>query len=119
MKGITQRTYDGFRNDWNQPTQSVRLISDSEVHDIYETRFWNRAGCPELPWPLCLCHFDSAVNHGPGRAQKFLALTRDPLTYLGLRESFYRKLAKHPDRRKFLKGWLNRVSALRQHLEVA
>jgi lysozyme family protein len=96
--------------------------------------------CDLLQRRLALVQFDTAVNMGVGRAVRMLqgtlgcAVDGDfgPQTYkaaedcdlggaLGgyceARESFYRRLAdKRPQYRVFLKGWLNRLNALRQEV---
>lgn len=62
--GIIQRTYDGFRTGRGQSTQPVQLHSWEEHATIYRERYWERAECGSLAWPLSLVHFDAAVNHG-------------------------------------------------------
>ena len=136
-KGVTQRVYDGWRARQGEPPRSVRLIEDAEVHAIYEADYWVPPRCDVLSGPLDLVHFDTAVNMGPGRAVRFLqsavrcpvdgdfgpgtemaVASCDPgealLAYCDAREAFYRALvAKKPDQGVFLKGWLNRLEALR------
>lgn len=117
MYGITQATYDSWRTKRQLPLQTVRNIKDEELQAIYRDRYWIPAGCEPLSWPLNLLQFDAAVNHGVKRAQAFLLQTEDPVTYLGLRESFYRRLVtRRPETGRFLKGWLNRLASLREHL---
>jgi lysozyme family protein len=136
-KGVTQRVYDSWRTRQGQPPRSVRLIEDAEVHAIYESDYWVPPRCDLLSGPLDLVHFDTAVNMGPGRAVRFLQSALrcsvdgdfgpgtkmavescDPgdavLAYCDRREEFYRALvARKPDQGVFLKGWLNRLEALR------
>ena len=120
-KGVTQKVYDAWRTAHGHPAQSVKDITDAEVHDIYRDNYWVKAGCAELPEPLDLVQFDSAVNHGVGRAIKFLMQARGAnpehpvAAYIGFREAFYRDLAQRkPAMAVFLKGWLRRVDALRE-----
>lgn len=63
-RGITQKTYDGFCKAEGWATGDVFLATDAQVSLIYLKRFWNRAGCSSLPWPLNLAVFDTAVLHG-------------------------------------------------------
>jgi lysozyme family protein len=136
-KGVTQRVYDRWRTRQGEPPRSVRLIEDAEVHAIYESDYWGPPRCDLLSGPLDLVHFDTAVNMGPGRAVRFLqsavrcpvdgdfgpgtemaVASCDPgeavLAYCDAREAFYRALvARKPDQGVFLKGWLNRLEALR------
>jgi len=136
-KGITQAVYDNWRRSQGAATQSVQLITDADVQSIYENQYWRPAHSHELQTPLDLVQFDTAVNMGVGRAVRFLQHcagcsvdgaygknTADAVAacdqgqavieYCNARESYYRTLAdKNPDLAVFLKGWLNRVNALR------
>jgi len=137
-KGITQAVYDRWRAERGQVAQGVELIGDDEVRAIYETDYWRRAHCDALLSPLDLVHFDTAVNMGTGRAVRFLQSTvgcavdggfgpntRDAVArcdqgqavghYCQTREDYYRKLVvARPEMTVFLKGWLNRLNALRK-----
>ena len=58
---------------------------------------WNAAGADRLPPALQLVHFDTAVNLGPGQAQRLLEESGgNPERYLDLREEHYRKLMTGP-----------------------
>jgi lysozyme family protein len=112
--GITQRTLDAYREGKDLPKYDVKDLDKAEANDIYEDRYWNAAGCPALRWPLCLVHFDTAVNLGVSRANKMLVASgKDPHAYLHNRRNYYTSLANQkPALAKFLKGWLNRLAAL-------
>lgn len=136
-KGVTQKVYDGWRSRQGQPLRDVKLIEDSEVDSIYASDYWLPPRCDLLATPLELVQFDTAVNMGVGRAVRFLqgsvgcAVDGDfgPGTeravaqcdagtvvgaYCDRREAFYRDLAQNnPKLAVFLKGWLNRLNALR------
>lgn len=71
--GVTQATYDKWRDLQGDPRQSVRLITRDEAGKIYKANYWDAANCDELPSGVDYCVFDFAVNSGPGRAVKFLA----------------------------------------------
>ena len=67
--GVTQHVYDFYRAAKGLPVQSVAQITDAEVHDIYQTKYWIAGHCGELGDALGVCHFDWCVNHGEiGRA---------------------------------------------------
>ncbi|HYL22512.1 MAG TPA: glycosyl hydrolase 108 family protein [Gemmatimonadales bacterium] len=68
MHGITQARYDSYRGALGGPRQSVQLISDQEVQDIYLEDYWIPCHADALPWPASLLHFDFAVNAGPEEA---------------------------------------------------
>ena len=135
-KGVTQKTYDAWRIIQHEPTRTVRLISDVEVETIYHERYWVASKCDALPWPISLCQFDAAVNHGVRRAVKMLqaavGATADgvhgPLTQaavddmepgvvvnamLWVRMDFYYRISRGTQI-KFLRGWLRRVLHLRK-----
>jgi lysozyme family protein len=62
----------------------LRNITDAEVNRIYFEWYWLTSGADKLPWPLCLCHFDTSVNAGPGRAAEMLAKSNgDFVAYVG------------------------------------
>jgi lysozyme family protein len=72
MKGVTQKTYDGWRDRHGQPRQSVRLISDAEVSAIYRRDYWDAIKGDQLPAGVDYCVFDFAVNSGINRAARYL-----------------------------------------------
>jgi lysozyme family protein len=136
-KGVTQKVYDAWRARQGQPPRSVRLIENAEMQAIYESNYWVPPRCDLLSGPLDLVQFDTAVNMGPGRAVRFLqsavncpvdgdfgpgtevALAscdagETVLAYCDAREAFYRAIvARKPNQAVFLRGWLNRLRALR------
>lgn len=138
-RGITQVTYDAYRDRHSVPRQDVRLIGDDEVATIYFSDYWTPVGGRGLPEPLDLVCFDSAVNCGVSQASKWLQravnVTADgvvgpktlaaiswagPVNALAMnvinqREAFYQQDAEaHPDQRQFLNGWEHRISELRK-----
>lgn len=75
MKGITLGTYTRWRDAQGKlaPTKDdLRNITDAEVRQIYHDWYWLASGSNQLPFPLCLAHFNIAVNAGPARAEQFL-----------------------------------------------
>ena len=71
-KGITQKTYDSWRDRAGQPRQSVRNIRDDEVTAIYRRGYWDKVRGDELPAGVDYAVFDFAVNSGVSRASKYL-----------------------------------------------
>jgi lysozyme family protein len=138
-KGVTQNVYHAWRAAQSMPQQDVQQISDQEVAAIYYERYWLTAKCDALHRKLDLAAFDTAVNMGPNRAIKVLQqavgceadgafgdktkaacdscdLGEAMINYCEIREGIYRTLAQRPGQDKFLKGWLNRLNALRREL---
>lgn len=139
-KGVTQRVYDAWRRHQGLPQRDVKQIEDAEVHGIYESGYWIPPRCDLVAQPLDLVQFDTAVNMGVGRAVRFLQaavgcgvdgdfgpLTERAVTacdpgvtlvkYCTTREAYYRRLAQaRPGLAVFLKGWLNRLNALRREV---
>lgn len=134
--GITQATYDAFTGS----TADVWGITQAEVAAIYHTRYWDACQCDLMPVGLDLAMFDSAIQHGPGNAVRFLqrglgvpvdgALGPTTLgemrefvaeglaqnlvaNYLGERKQFYASIIEHdPTQSKWAHGWANRLDKL-------
>lgn len=141
-RGIIKRVYDEYRQSRGLPQQSVKDITDSEVADIYRTNYWAAAHCDDCPEPVDLVLFDCAVNCGPRQAVKWLQRaigipadgTFGPVTenrvqtttftpaevansIIDQRDDFYHQLASaDPRQMVFLKGWINRLNALRSEI---
>ncbi len=71
-KGVTQRVYNEDRSARGLAPQSVRLITDQEVSDIYRNRYWNEAKCDKLRPGVSYVVFDGSVNSGVSQAVKWL-----------------------------------------------
>lgn len=71
-KGITQITFNAYLREKNLPQTDVYMITDAEVAEIYETKYWDVVSGDQLPAGLDLCVFDGAVNSGPGQSGKWL-----------------------------------------------
>lgn len=140
--GVTNAVYVQYRRSKGKLSQSVKLISKAEVYEIYYSNYWVRAGCEALPSKLALCHFDWAVNHGVNGAIKTLqritgadpdgifgpatknavnsaVKTKGELAmckaYCDERDRCYRRWGVGK-KQVFLKGWLNRLNALRNYV---
>ena len=140
-KGITQKVYDAWRVRQGLASRDVLHLEDAEVQVIYESGYWLPPRCDRLPTRLDLVQLDTAVNMGVGRAVRFLQKAvgaavdgkfgsntlqaveaRDAdvtiAAYCGEREAYYRRLAaQNPKMAVFLKGWLNRLNALRHEVD--
>jgi len=121
----------------SSPELDITNLTWEEAKEIYYHRYWLAGACDQLPGPVGILHFDGGVNHGIGRAAKFLqravGVTDDgiigPGTLLHVhafdpidlcrsicdqREKFYRDIvARKPDQKRFLNGWLRRINEMR------
>lgn len=137
--GVTQRTYDYYRQKTQRHMQPVRDISRAEVEAIYLDGYWSQLDLDQFPEKLAICLFDAAANHGPRACVKLLQRSLNveadgiigPETLGALsakseaqaikdfqdqREAFYLAIvARDPTQAKFLNGWMNRLD----HVERA
>lgn len=73
--GITQRTFDAWLKEHQQPSRDVWTITPDETATIYRVRYWDAIdgdGLAALSGKLALCVFDGAVNHGVGLSARML-----------------------------------------------
>lgn len=137
-RGVTQAVYDAYRKVRGRGQQSVKFITEAEIHAIYKFQYWDKIRGDFLPAGLDYAVFDFAVNSGVSRAAKYLqavlgvaqdgqigAMTlgavKSPVGTINAlcdrRMGFLRNL------RTFLtfgKGWTRRVQGVRAHaLEMA
>lgn len=81
------------------------------AEEIYRNEFWIKSDCENLPFPLDIAVFDTAVNMGRTVARELLNKSGgDFYKFLLLRIQRYVEIVKKkPTLRTFLLGWLNRV----------
>jgi hypothetical protein len=121
--GITQNTYNDWRDHLRLPRASVRTITRAEAQQIYLEWYWRAGGCDALPWPLQLVHFDACVNHGTGNAEWLRGFAVNWSHYIALRRAFYvRIIERNPAKEGARNGWMNRMRDLQafclRHPEV-
>lgn len=73
-KGVTQRTYNGWRRDHGLKVRDVYLIEDWEVEAIYGDNYWKPVKGDAIPRGVGYFTFDSAVNSGVSRGSKWLQI---------------------------------------------
>jgi lysozyme family protein len=80
-KGVTQAVYNAYRARKGLQLQSVKLIADSEVSDIYKSEYWDAVNGDNLPNGVDYEVFDFGVNSGVHRAavmlQAILGVSQD------------------------------------------
>jgi lysozyme family protein len=135
-RGVTQSVYNTWRKTQNLQPQSVALITDQEVYQLYYTNYWLAGKCDQIPGKIGIVHFDSSVNCGVFQATKFLqraaGVTADgiigpatlgtvnsanpdtlAIAYIAQRKSFYDLLVQQdPSQQVFLTGWDSRLVSL-------
>ena len=72
-KGITHATYDSYRRSKGLPKQSVKYMTDEEMHEIYYNNYYNASGADKIENPrLAMYVFDTAVLHGGFCCKRFI-----------------------------------------------
>lgn len=71
MKGVTQKTYDEYRDRSSLPRRSVREITEGELRVIYRS-YWTAVGADRLPGPVAVAVFDHGFNAGPAMGRRIL-----------------------------------------------
>lgn len=135
-RGITQREYTAWLKEQGRPDADVWHAPDADIKAIYHDEYWMPEGS-WMPTGINYMFFDAKVNMGAHEAilllQRALGITDDgrigPVTraailsanvptlinsFAGQKIIFYRAIARKPQQKKFLKGWLNRV----QHVKT-
>lgn len=92
------------------PDVDIKNLTKEQATAIYKEEYWEAMGCDDLPYPMDMVVFDSAVNPGQGATHGFLAKSGD------WRDIVFYRIQYFSDRSKkngtFLRGWVNRCLAL-------
>lgn len=128
--GIAQRA---------NPEVNVRFLNLEGAIDVYERKYWRPSYSDRLHPVLAEVHFDAAVNHGVGRAARFLQraagvtedgvigrMTLAAINARGpeqmirrlheIRSGFYRSIvANDSTQARFLNGWMNRINEVTEY----
>lgn len=123
----------------SHPNVNFETLTLAQAKEIYRKAYWIASRASEMPAPICFAHFDAAVNHGIGRANKLLQQSigaeddgvfgpasmktllavqylLTPEQVLAPRREFFKKIvAARPDQIIFADGWnrrCNNVEAL-------
>ncbi len=140
-RGITERVYHAWLASRGEDDKLVEHITEDEVRAIYNNNYWRTGRSDALSPDIDWLQFDASVNHGPVGAKRLLqralvACGRDisvdgiigPKTleaaslvrsvdlgraYLAQRSALYHRIVERkPDQKRFIRGWLNRISDL-------
>ena len=134
--GVTKKAWEAYVQQQVDEAE-MRGLTPEIVAPFYKTRYWDACKCDQLPLGIDYAVFDFAVNAGVNRASKTMqtalgtaadgivgpatigvAINADPDHFLekfsAAKEQFYRNL---PTFEHFGKGWLRRVSEVKQTAE--
>ena len=148
--GITVSTLNTAHSRGYVKHNDINQLTRNEAKKIYEKMYWQPSKAGELPEPLATIYFDTAVNHGIGKAASILRAAlnsaagenkfsaKDGMSkkvinavkqhdadyfakvFLDERQKVYDSVAaKNPSKKKYLKGWINRLNRFRAGLEQA
>lgn len=135
-QGITQATYNRYRDLHKAPQRSVLKMTEGERDQIYYQFYWKEARCDELPHNLAVLCFNSAVNMGVAANARMLCdsmgLPRSSRVsdaiihsvrqyesvslaehYTSLVEQRYKLIAERGQNHRYLNGWLRRLEHTR------
>ena len=101
----------------------IRELSPDVAVQIYKDKYWNGLNANDLDWTLAVVAFDTAVNVGVGRTNRWVQQTvdrnEDYKYLLNLRTIHYLNIIqKNPVLAKYKKGWLNRVNDLKKYVDI-
>lgn len=117
--GITIADYRKYIDKAGTPAD-VKAMSADQAKTIYRQKYWDALGCDSLASGVDYSVFDYGVNSGLGRPRSCLQQFKDktgtdPINAINdERTAFLRRIGVGKNA-KFLKGWLARVSRVRQH----
>lgn len=73
--GITQGALNSAYKRGIVKHNDIDKLTRAEAAEIYRVDFWQASRADKMPDPLCVLHFDAAVNHGVGGANALLQKT--------------------------------------------
>ena len=73
--GITEGTLNGAYKAGIVSHNNIKNLTVEETKAIYKVNYWDKCKCDNLPKPLDLCVFDTAVNCGVGTSAELLQET--------------------------------------------
>ena len=119
------------------PDLNIKTLTWEGAKSVYYRRYWINGSCDKLPGRVAVLHFDGCVNHGVGRANKYLQRAAgtgedgvigsvtlgkisaaDPIKVCNdicdFRTQFYKNIVlNNPSQGRYLGGWLRRIDEMR------
>ena len=105
--GISKRSY---------PSLNIATLTEDEAKKIYKADYWDMLKLDDILFPFDILIFDTAVNCGIGRANKWMDESDHWEQFLLKRIFHYVKLAQNVKYQPYLRGWLNRVMDLYEEI---
>lgn len=109
-------------NSSANPGVDVKNMSVDDAAKIYRTKYWSAIDGDSLAQKnpdLAKVAFDTAVNHGPGKARELISESGgDANKFLDLRAQTYRDLIDNDPGKfgKYSKSWFGRIDTLRKDI---
>ena len=119
--GITQNTYNTFRQRKKLAPHSVSLLTKDEAKQIYYENYWCLSGADRISdFAAALVLFDSCVNHGVSAGKALYKNSGGNVElFLKLRRNKYENIVKRcPSQKVFYKGWMNRIKRLEEYIKT-
>lgn len=96
----------------------IKELTEEDAKTIYKRDYYDVCGCGSYSVDYAVAIFDTAVNCGVSRTLYWLKGSVSVEDFLMFRETHYELLCeKRPALKKYLKGWMNRLNALRKYIE--
>lgn len=103
------------------PNIDIKNLSLEQAKDIYYTEYWLPSGCDNVPFPMDICLFDSAVNPqndpkmpGGGNQEILNMKPENWQEYMIFRMQRYKRCSKA----KYVDGHINRVLQLCEQIRA-
>lgn len=103
------------------PNVNIKTLTPEQATEIYYSEYWVPGKCQDQHYPMSTVQFDTCVNMGVGVANTLLKKSGgDVNLYISLRRQGYVDRVKdNPVKKKFLAGWLNRLSDLQKYVQIS
>lgn len=109
--------------DGDIDVDDIKKLTPEVAVQVYKEKYWNAIGGVDLDWPLAIAAFDTAVNVGVNRTNRWLRQTMERgeghMYLLNLRQIHYATIIrKNPVLKKYSRGWTNRVNDLKKFIDI-
>jgi lysozyme family protein len=103
--------------------EEVSNLTEEQALEKYKKDYWDTMGIGAMSPAMQIVAFDAAVNHGADdNTRKMIEEAKgDPMRLIDIRAQYYEKLARQDPEKNGpqLKGWMNRLAAVKAQVEAA